>query len=81
MKKRLPNAKRSAAGTGRSLEDKAPMPRPAIWWAILLLAVVPLILSKIYVSDCWWHLQCGRSLMEHWRVPDFHSFYYTPVQP
>jgi hypothetical protein len=75
-------AKRRASGADRPAKvRKAPILHDVAWWALLLLAIIPLTLCEITTSDCWWHLQCGRSLIQNWRTPDFHSFYFTPIEP
>jgi hypothetical protein len=63
------------------IDQKVSISHQITWWVLLLLAIIPLTLSQISTSDCWWHLQCGRALAQSWRAPDFHNFYYTPVQP
>ena len=53
--------------------------KPFIFWVLIILAVLPVSLSKITDVDIWWHIHFGRVMLETLSLPDLSGTYFTPV--
>lgn len=49
------------------------------FWILAVLFILPVSLAKVYDIDIWWHMQCGRSILENFAWPDFSEYYFSPV--
>jgi len=53
---------------------------PGFFFGIILIVfILPISFIRVYDIDIWWHMQCGRSILENWSWPDFSDFYFSPV--
>lgn len=50
-----------------------------LFWAILVIASLPITLNKIESLDAWFHIHYGRVMWETWSAPDLSQSYFMPI--
>lgn len=50
-----------------------------VFWAVMVMLILPVSLAKVADIDIWWHMQYGRSMIEHFSLPNLGDYYFSPV--